>query len=1022
MATLRNIALQSAAGSGKTRELTKRFLLLYLDDARYPLRSIYGITFTNEATREMKKRILAYLDLLARGKADKDSEQDIWTFFQERFPDVRERAQRGKRRLLHNLSDLHISTFHSLFASFLSSIPFAAGIVPGYEIIDEIAEARLFAEVLDKYFADVRGDRKILDALHDLAQAEETSLKAVVRENYQWLQPFFPFLASLAEREDRIRRDVHEARAELVVTLQEFKRFVVDHETAARTSAGKIDRNFAGFLAKFDEFFQTGKVDDLHEKFLAGSYVGLNYLQKFLTNLGGEDSHFIRILGAADARLRELLNILSDEQILVHLKPIAELHRRWTREKRERNVLTFDDIETLTLAALRNNPDVDYLYFKIGADINHLLIDEFQDTSLIQLDILDPIIAEITSLDPRQKSLFYVGDPRQAIFRWRGGAAELFDLLLERYPGKIKKEQLTWNHRSEQAIVDFANRVIGSSDRAEPARTDGWIRVESVGSFKRIEEARETIHGRLCRIVRDLRQKHGYDYGEIAVLTRRNRPAAEAAEALGREGIPCLSRSAADLLTHPDVCFILNLLRFLDNPEDDFSLAHVLLSSVFQVRETDLIALRVKAPKKPLYLALGDRHPDWPQTRTLAALLKLVYFLDPYELLYRIYKELRLPVSYPLAALLDAAAGYAREGFRPLNAFIEWLTEAAGAIEIQEARLEGVSVLNIHKAKGLEFEVVILAETYYEPRGGENQNLIMSYKPGNVEPDRIYWRKYGEYDQKLVAAESERVRRDEMNLLYVALTRARTGLYVLGYNRDNERQDPQGFWFQQVCGQAGKDFAHGEIPEKSVPSKPVEAKTYGAFTEKPTPVREERGLYSPTEREVEIVEPKRRLGMEFGEIAHKAMSRIEWLDDREPAVVVREAVKYAVDLYARQPEDVDRIAGRLRPLLEKVLADPDLRFIFYRETADREFRNELAVYYEAGRKDVSIHIDRLIIEPRKITIVDYKTGAEKDDYREQLQVYKKGMELVYPDREVETLLVYLENEPGKRIKKMADIR
>jgi ATP-dependent exoDNAse (exonuclease V) beta subunit len=1019
MAEMKNIALQSAAGSGKTRELTKRFLLLFLDDARYPLKTIYGITFTNEATREMKKRILAYLDLLARGTGDKDSDREILAEFEERFPDVRERARRGKRRLLHNLSDLHISTFHSLFASFLSSIPFAAGIVPGYEIIDELAEDRLFAEVMNQYFAEVRGDRKVLDALHELAQAEEKSLKTAVRDNYRWLRPYFPYLTGLAGREERIRADVQKARAELIETLEEFRRFVHEHEAAARIGTGKMDRNFAGFLAKFEDFFQSGKVEQLPEKFLAGSYLGLNYLHKFMTNLGAEDGPFIRIIGAANSRLHKLLSNLSDEQILVHLKPIADLHRRWTREKRERNVLTFDDIETLTLSALRNDPDVDYLYFKIGADVNHLLIDEFQDTSLVQLNILDPIIAEITSQEPRQKSLFYVGDPRQAIFRWRGGAAELFDLLLERYPGKIKKERLTWNHRSERAIVDFVNRVIGSNDQAEPAREAGWIRVENIGVFGRVEEARDALHDRLCRIVQDLHQNQGYDYGEIAVLTRRNRPAAEAAEALGRVGIPCLSRSAADLLTHPDACFVLNLLRFLDDPEDDFSLAHVLLSSVFRVREADLAGLRCCEPKKTLYLALSDRHPDWPSTRALASLLKMVHFLDPYELLYRIYKELRLPISYPLATLLDAASGYVRDGFQPLNAFVEWLADAAGAIEIQEARLEGISVLNVHKAKGLEFEIVILAETYYEPRGGENPNLIFSYKPGGVEPDRIYWRKYGSYDPKLVEAEAERIRKDEANLLYVALTRARRGLHVLGYSRDKDPQDPQGFWFRQISDAAGKDFTLGEIPVKGAPRHADDAKPYGAFSEKPLPVREERDLYSPTEREVEIIEPERKRGMEFGEIAHKALSRVEGLDGQELAVVIREAVKYAVDLYARRSEEVDRIAGRLRPLLEKVLVDPDLHFLFYRDAGEREFRNELAVYYEEGRKDVSVHIDRLIIEPGKITIVDYKTGAGKDEYREQLQVYKKGIELVYPGRRVETLIVYLENEPGERIVKLS---
>lgn len=1015
MAPIRNTALESAAGSGKTRELTKQFLLLFLDDAGYPLNTLYGITFTNEAAREMKKRILAYLDLLTRGEAGKESERGVLEFFQERFPDIRERAGRRKNYLLHNLSDLHVGTFHSLFASFLSSIPFAAGIVPGFEIVDEVAAAQLFEEALDRYFEGVRAEPKVLAALHELAAAEETSLKAVVRDNYWRLQAYFPFLAGLAGREGRIRQDVTRARAELVETLERFHQFVTDNEAAARTAAGKVDKKFAAFLAKFGDFARDGKADSLPEPFLDGSYIGLNYVQKFLHNLGEDSGVFIKILGAADSRVRKFLALLSDEQILVHLKPIADLHARWTREKRERNILTFDDIESLTREALKNNPDVAYLYFKIGADINHLLIDEFQDTSLVQLDILDPIIEEITAQDPRHKSLFYVGDPRQAIFRWRGGAAELFDLLIERYPGKIKKERLAWNHRSEGAVVSFVNRVIGSADQADPARDRGWVRVESVGEFGRIEDAKDAIYGRVCRIVRELRDERGYDYGDIAVLTRRNLPAAEAAEALGREGIPCLSRSAADLISHPDAGFVINLLKFLDNPEDDFALAHALLSSVFEIREPDLIALRRRAPNKTLYLALSDLHPDWPATRKLAELLKLVHFHSPYELLYRIGKVLYLPVTYPLATLLDAASEYDRQGFQPLNAFIEWLERAAAAIEIKEARLEGVQVLNVHKAKGLEFEVVILAETYYQPRFGENPNLIMSYKPGNVEPDRIYWRRYGGYDRKLTAAEDERINRDEMNLLYVALTRARSGLYVLGYAKDNERKDEVGLWFKEICEKAGKGFQAGELPKREAPRRTEEGEPYGAFTDKSLPVREERVLYSPTERRVEIVEPKRRRGMEFGEIVHKALSRIEWLDDMEKTVAVREAVKYAVDFYARRPEDVDRIAARLRPLLENILADPDLRFLFYRDNAEKEFRNELAVYYEEGKKDVSAHIDRLIIEPGKVTVVDYKTGAEEGDYRNQLQVYRKAAELLYPGRSVETLLVYLENEKGKRL-------
>jgi len=148
---------------------------------------------------------------------------------------------------------------------------------------------------------------------------------------------------------------------------------------------------------------------------------------------------------------------------------------------------------------------------------------------------------------------------------------------------------------------------------------------------------------------------------------------------------------------------------------------------------------------------------------------------------------------------------------------------------------------------------------------------------------------------------------------------------------------------------------------------------------------------------------------------HKALSRIGWLDQADAIKTAIEAAAYAAARYGRLPGEAARIEERVRPLLETTLNDPDLRPFFYSSGADRQVRNELALYYEDGRRDVSIHIDRLIIGPDRIVIVDYKTGADIGDYDQQLRAYAKGAALIYPGRAIETVLLYLEHEPGKKI-------
>jgi len=1010
---LKNIALISAAGAGKTRALTRRFLFLYLNRANYSLDSLYGITFTNEAAFEMKERILNYLNLLIAGSVDDESEKDIIHCFSNIFPDIKERAKKKKRYLLNNLSDLNISTFHSLFASFLSGIPFAAGILPGYEIIDEMQEKIIFDSVVDQFFDDVYRNKDLFKIISELVEQEETSLKRSLTTIFTDIMPWLDFLERLVKEENKIKVRLVREKRNFSTILKLFRNFVHEHESCTYVKNSKsMNKYFANFLAKIDDYIDTDDVNILHGLIFGTDLPAKSYIKSFLNNCGEDAEPFLKILGEMEIHTKKLLKALSDQQILIHLKPILKVYQQYQRAKQERNMLSFNDIETYTLQALKNNPEPDYLYFRIGCEMRHLMIDEFQDTSHRQLEILEPLIAEIISVAPTEKSIFYVGDPYQAIFRWRGGSPALFRLLATRYPGKIEEDKLVTNYRSKEEIIDFVNVILDKNDRAKPGNTGGWIRVEHLGIFDGKEKGEVAVREKVIETIKEMHESYGYEYSDIAILVRTNNFGALMAETLTKNGVPNVSRSRAVILDNNDVRFILNLLRFLNDPEDDFALMHVLLSPVFSVKEKTLMHLRSK--QKTLFINLCTMHPGWGITKSLKKLLSIVHFCNPYELVYRIYKELGLRLSYALATLLDVALNYTRDGYNSLSSFIGWLENAGKAIEVKEIHPEGVKILTIHKAKGLEFEVVIIPETNWKSSRYENRQLLFSYEEGGAKPAGIYWRSYGKYFEDLKIAEQERLRMDDLNLLYVALTRAKNGIYIFGFDRP---KGGAGFWVDTIAEKTkSKDCSIGEIAIKQRPKiKTIKEETYGQISEEPLVIRDERGLYSPTERGVEIVDTARRRSMEFGTMLHQALNRIGWLDNIEVNDLVDEVIFYIKNIYVHVREDANEIDARLRPLLVETITDPDLKFLFFRGSQKIEYKNELPIYFEEKKSDISSHIDRVLIEPNRIIIVDYKTGDEKSEYVRQMHIYKKGIGKIYQGRPIKTLLVYVDKERGKKI-------
>jgi exodeoxyribonuclease V beta subunit len=887
--------------------------------------------------------------------------------------------------------------------------------MPDYKIIDEPDEQLILAEAIDRVLGKARAEPRVLAILTELVEHEERAVKTGIDDLYRNLIPWMTYFERLTKYESKIKGLSDNLNKELIRNLEDLVRFVYDHEDAALTkTTGKINSLFKRMLDKLNDFINEAdlrKLEPILKYFLDEDILNKKYVSDFVARLETPDE-FRHLVGKSIDRLRKYVDVLSDRDILVHLKPIIEIHREFQIAKQRMSALSFDDIEFFTRQALKTSPETDYLYFKLSSDMNHLMIDEFQDTSFHQVEILEPVIDEITAVSPEEKSLFYVGDPYQAIFRWREGAPELFDYLKSKYQGKIEPEELSVNYRTKEEIVNFVNRILDKQDKSKPDNTGGWLRIEELGEMQTKVAGDEATVKRTVEIVDELMRKHGFRADDIAILTRTNQFASNLARALSEAGIPCVSRSRASVLDEPDVQFMLHLLKFLDNPQNDFSLLHVLLAAPVGMDEEMIRRLRVG--KKTLYMALLDHHPDLPITHRLQKLLSRVYFKNPYGIIFLILQELKMRISYPVATLLDAALGYTNDNLNSLSAFVSWFEYHGKSIEVKETHAHGVEILTVHRAKGLEFEVVLIPETNWDLRQPENRQLLFSYEKESARPDRVYWRKYGKHLEGLVRAEQERLERDSLNLLYVALTRARSGVYVLGYQT---RAAGHGFWLATIREKLGDGrLPYDAIPKKEKPVEGKKAEPYPLILPEQGPVvREERTLYSPTERGVEIIEPVRRKGMEFGEMIHRTLSRVDWLDDVGLETCLSRLLEYAKSIYARSSSDEGIIEQQLSPLLKETLSDPDLRFLFYKDDRERVCKNELPLYFEDEKKDVSAHIDRLLISPGEIIIIDYKTGEEKASYKHQMRVYKKGIEKIFPDAHVKCMLLYLERTRGSKI-------
>jgi ATP-dependent exoDNAse (exonuclease V) beta subunit len=1039
---------RSSAGSGKTFTLVKEYLKIALTDTQDPpkqFRRILAITFTNKAASEMKDRIIRALkDLSAADhtKIPAGSAMLLNILMNETSfsPDVlRERAASVLKAILHNYSDFAIGTIDSFVHKVVRSFAFDLKLPVNFEI--ELDAKKLLGEAVQILISKIGEDEQLTNILVEFAEAKAEEEKSwhIEKDLNDLAQELLKeegalHIAKLRELSIpdfiTIRKKMQEA-----ILVFEKNLSAKGEEAVKLIRSRQLDHNVffykgSGIYKYFENIALLKKKHD----FDPNSYV-IKTIEENKWPSGEASSSDIASIDAIKVRLTELYHSIQESKEkgisryrlfqmlskkMYSLAVLNEIEKILEDYKKENAILHISEFNKLIAEIVFEEP-VPFIYERLGERYSNYLIDEFQDTSVLQWQNLLPLVDNALS---EEQFTMLVGDGKQAIYRWRGGdVAQFADLpairgfddnpvILERESSlkrHYKPQFLGSNYRSKMEIIDFNNslyRKLSESlpdehrriyDKLEqngnPKNTGGGISIEFFSGEK--SDQQEAHRQRVSELAANLLTE-GYHYGDMAILTRTNLEGNEMATFLIQKGIPVLSNDSL-LLSHSyTVNFLAAVFRLLYNANDDVAKAEIILflsnKEASSQLERDLLQ---SGNNSAFHHWLEEKNIDFRPRQ----LLKLPLYQMSEELL-RIFHLDKKPDPY-LIFFLDEILSFSNGRDSSLAGWVQhWEIRKEKASAIVPNGIDAVNILTVHRAKGLEYPVVILplADSVVKP--GKNtfwldldEEIIPEFKTGIVENTKVLEQtRYA----PLFSEEQFRTQLDNLNILYVATTRPEERLYLLCGNLKTDAKSSGDFssmlnWY---CGQMNLlPDGHGRIilaegtsrlgkTEKKEPGKESTFLNTFISTDWQNKIR-----IRSASREVWSDEQQKK--QDTGLVIHTILSRIKTHADLESALF---------SVYEEGLIDSDELP-EIRVLLDRVLNHPTLLPFF---AEGLKVKNEAEILLADG---TSFRPDRIVYTPSKTVIIDYKTGKETSSHHDQVENYA----LILSDmgeRVIEKYLVY----------------
>ncbi len=920
------MALKASAGSGKTFALSVRFLALLFKGANPS--EILTLTFTKKATAEMKERILDYLKILQKenleDEKEKEKSQNILKELEEKYrldPSlVQNSAQKIYQRFLN--AEIRISTIDAFFQSILRKFCWFVGLSANFEVNED---TKAHQQQLNASF---------LSAL-DNKQLEELSVfitQCLSYDSYtsDSVLERLRFLKNKLYLFDPNKKEPAFDEEGFLEKLRNLNRQIQSVETASDTAkkAIKCD-DFRGFL--------NSSLTWLEKK---SEY---RYFKKFKDEIP-----------TLESECEEIENDLKryyEAKESALFKKFPKFIQLYDRATSKIQALDFDAIKDKVHALLNGYEEMpaEFFYFRLDSKIAHILIDEFQDTSLNDYKILAPFIDEIKAGIGQAKwhrSVFFVGDVKQSIYAFRGSFSSLFESVSKDF----YHDNLEFNHRSSPLIINYVNTIFKKAYQNSPTAyleqkypkassnnhaRDGYVKVSLVA------DERELLLEQILQEAKNLLE-HRIDPKDITILCTRNKDALEIKSYLQKNlsAIHPSTESSAKLSQFVESKIIKNALEYAlaEEPYKPFY-KHSVLKLAGYLHD-DAIALADFNPKKESVAGFVWKVMEW----------------------FELYTECA-QICLELAV-----------GCEDANEFLEKLE----AKEIASFKAEGAQIMTIHKSKGMQFPYVIVCERLGKPKSNNSNQFLEEYS--GTELIRLYYRmKNREVVDKdyARALDKEEAAKDheETNVYYVAFTRAELGLIVVAKDKKGMREKLDLFPLEE--GEIAPVISSQKEPLiKSVVIKPH------AYGEQVQEIEEEPSDYEKNNDQEAI---------HFGIALHKGLEY--QYAYRIPKKSVLEYLNYHHGFYGLDYQ-------ALEESLELFENDAEIQALF----KNLALRGEVAFLFER----VVSRIDVLLWNKgQNLYVLDYKSSQNyQQSHKAQVSHYAAFLQTQAPHFKIQAGIIY----------------
>ena len=995
----------ASAGSGKTHTLTKEYLKIILSTKK-GFGQILALTFTNKAVDEMKRRILESLfDFSNTTNEDCASPLFLSVRKELNFESgvLPKRARLTLKEILHNYAFFDVSTLdkftHRLIRTFAKDlkIPQNFEVVLDRDMLLHEAVSRLIfkagkdsllTEVLLDFALEKIVDDKSWNITHDLLRIGKLLFEENHKEHLEtFAEKSIPDFLALKKLLDQRKKDLEKKCSERALSVLDFilssgleftdfpretlpnnfKKIGAGEFSPSKLYANKLSENVPlGNILKAGFDFPAPEVE-----------------QRII-------AEFLQLRQC----IYEIAFLANAYRSIVPMTVLNSIQQEIKTIQNERDQLSISEFNSIISNEIKDQP-APFIYERLGEKYRHYFIDEFQDTSVMQWENLQPLIDNALSGQDdsgNSGSLFLVGDTKQAIYRWRGGRAEQFLKLATKVTAPFAVAQqvfpLEKNYRSYSEIVKFNNGFfqnigtflnntkyqqlfIEGNNQLLNAKEGGYVELRFLDEGN--SDDKDVLYGNA--VLETIRKvvPNGQAYNDICILVRNNKQGVALASFLTNQDIPIISTESLLVQSSDKVRFLIDLLNYI-NETNNNTISYKLLAF-----------LSKGEPNRNDFITSNLNRLNSFFTKTYDFEIEKIQQNSVYDIVELAIKKFNLApeTNLYLVSLMDFVLDVENKEGAGVQVFLDYWEKKKEKLSISAPAISNaIRIMTIHKSKGLEFPIVIFPyanEDFYKRNDKKMWLRVDASQYSGFDRFLVTEKKevahYGKDAARSLEEEEHKMELDAFNILYVALTRAAHSLFVISKKELPKKgaypiKNYSGLFVHYLkekgLWNAEQEMYHfgnlGGIPKNRLHAPRSIPYQYTYKNSANFKILASAGNLWDTERERAIV---------HGNLVHHIMSYIETTEDLQDAL----------SLFSRKGDIPSNEVQHIKDMVTAIVTHPDLRTYF---ELGLSIKNEKDIITKKGKL---LRPDRLVFNNNTVTVIDYKTGKKDPTYHQQVYEY-----------------------------------